>query len=78
MSGKGKIWSFNVYHHLFSRTFEADLPYNTALVELDEGPRLITNVVGISNEDLRVEMPVEVCFDDVTDEVSLVKFRPRA
>jgi uncharacterized OB-fold protein len=76
VSGRGKIWSFNIYHHLFSRAFEADLPYNTALVELEEGPRLITNIVGVSNDDLMVEMPVEVCFEDVTDEVSLVKFRP--
>ena len=76
VSGRGKIWSFNVYHHLFSKTFEAEIPYNTALVELEEGPRLITNIVGVRNEDLRVEMPVEVYFDDVTDEVSLVKFKP--
>ena len=78
VSGRGTIWSFSVYHHLFSKPFADDLPYNTALVELEEGPRLITNIVGIANEDLRVEMPVEVVFDDVTDEVSLVKFRPRA
>jgi uncharacterized OB-fold protein len=78
VSGRGKIWSFNVYHHNYAKAFESELPYNTALVELEEGPRLITNIVGISNEDLRCEMPVEVYFDDVTDEVTLVKFKPRA
>jgi uncharacterized OB-fold protein len=78
LSGRGKIWSFNVYHHVFSQTFKEDIPYNVALVELEEGPRLITNIVGVPNDDLRVDMPVEVVFDDVTDEVSLVKFKPAA
>jgi uncharacterized OB-fold protein len=78
LSGRGTIWSFNVYHHVFNQNFKEDIPYNAALVELEEGPRLITNIVGIPNEDLRVEMPVEVYFDDVTDDVTLVKFKPRA
>jgi uncharacterized OB-fold protein len=78
VSGRGKIWSFNVYHHLFAKSFADDLPYNTALVELDEGPRLITNIVGIPNDQLRIDLPVEVWFEDVTDEVALVKFKPAA
>lgn len=76
LSGRGIIWSFNVYYHIFNKTFAQDVPYNVALVELEEGPRLITNIVGIPNDDLRVDMPVEAVFDDVTDEVTLVKFRP--
>jgi uncharacterized OB-fold protein len=78
LSGRGKIWSFNVYHHLFNQSFKDEIPYNVALIELEEGPRLLSNVVGIANDSLRVDMPVEIVFDDVTDEVSLVKFRPRA
>jgi len=78
LSGKGKVWSFGVYHHVFSPAFKDDIPYNAALVELDEGPRMITNIVGVPNEAITVGMPVEVAFDDVTDEVTLVKFRPPA
>jgi uncharacterized OB-fold protein len=78
LSGRGKIWSFNVYHHVFNKTFAEDIPYNVALVELDEGPRLLTNIVGVPSEELRIEMPVEVYFDDVTSDVTLVKFKPRA
>lgn len=76
LSGRGTVWSFGVYHHVFNRTFAEDIPYNVALVELEEGPRLITNIVGIPNEEITIGMPVEVAFDDVTDEVTLVKFRP--
>lgn len=76
LSGKGTIWSFNVYHHVFNQAFKDDIPYNVALVELEEGPRLITNIVGVPNEAIAVGMPVEVAFDDVTDEVTLVKFKP--
>jgi uncharacterized OB-fold protein len=49
-----------------------------ALVELEEGPRLLTNILGISHEDVRCEMPVEVVFDDYDDEMSIPKFRPLA
>jgi uncharacterized OB-fold protein len=77
LSGKGTVWSFGVYHHVFNRNFADDIPYNIALVQLEEGPRLITNIVGIPNEAINVDMPVEVVFDDVTDAVTLVKFRPR-
>jgi uncharacterized OB-fold protein len=78
LSGRGKIWSFNVYHHIFNQAFKDEIPYNVALVELEEGPRLLSNIVGVPNDLLHVDMPVEVAFDDVTDEVALVKFRPRA
>ncbi len=78
LSGKGTVWSFGVYHHVFHQSFTGDIPYNIALVQLDEGPRLLTNIVGIANDAIRVDMPVEVAFDDVTAEVTLVKFRPTA
>jgi hypothetical protein len=56
--------------------FRPDVPYVLAIVELEEGPRLTTNIVGCEPSDVRVDMPVEVAFDDVTPEVTLVKFRP--
>ena len=76
LSGRGKVWSFGVWHHLFNHTFHADMPYNVALIQLDEGPRIYSTVVGIDNDRIRPEMSVEVVFDDVTPEVTLPKFRP--
>ncbi len=73
-SGKGKLYSFTVVHRPSTRLF-ADGPYILAIVELEEGPRLTTNIVAPA-EKLKVDMPVTVYFDDVTPERTLVKFKP--
>ena len=75
-SGKGRVYSWVVVHQRFHPAFEADRPYNVAVVELEEGPRLLTNLVDVENEEIRPDMPVEVVWDDVTEEVTLPKFRP--
>ena len=75
-SGRGKVWSWIRMWQRYFPAFEGELPYNVAYVELDEGPRLMTNLVGVDDADIRCDMPVEVVFDDVTDEVTLPKFRP--
>ena len=75
-SGKATLYTFAVMHQKYHPGFFDDLPYNIAVVELDEGPRLNTNVVGIANDDLRVGMPLVVTFEEVGDGVVLPKFRP--
>lgn len=76
LSGRGKIASWVIFHKLYHPGFANDLPYNVAFVELDEGPRLISNIVGVASEDLQIGMPVEVMFEDISAEISLPKFRP--
>lgn len=75
-SGRGKVYTFTIYHTAPHPGFKEELPYAVAYVELDEGPLFLTNIVGCRNEDIRVGMPVEVAFEDVTEEVTLPKFRP--
>ena len=75
-SGRGRVWSWIVMHQRYFAAFEADLPYNVAMVELEEGPRLMTNLVDVDPEAIRCDMPVQVVFDDVTPEITLPKFRP--
>lgn len=75
-SGRGTVFSYVIYRETPHPAFQADLPYVVALVELDEGPRLITNIVGCPCEDVACDMPVAVVWDDVTETVSLPKFRP--
>jgi len=54
----------------------ADLvPYSPVIVELDEGVRMVSWLTDVPDEELRLGLPVEVCFDDVTPEVTLPKFR---
>jgi uncharacterized OB-fold protein len=63
-------------HRKYHDGFEDYVPYNVALVHLEEGPFFLTNVVGCSNEDLYAGMDLEVAFDKATDDVTLPKFKP--
>ena len=76
LSGRGRIYSFIVVHRPQHPGFFADAPYNVAIVELDEGIRLHTNIIDCANEDLAIDMPVEVVFEKVDDEVTLLYFAP--
>lgn len=71
--GGGEIWSFVVYHRPFHPNFAQAVPYNVAFIKLDAGPIFVSNVLG--SNDLTIGQRVEACFDDVTPEVTLVKFR---
>lgn len=75
-SGRGRVYTWVVVHQRYNRAFEQDLPYNVTIIELDEGPRLVTNLVGIDNDAILPELPVEVVWDEVTEELTLPKFRP--
>jgi uncharacterized OB-fold protein len=74
VSGRGTIYSFIVVHQRYDPSFAGDLPYNVAVVQLEEGPRLVTNIVGIPNDALTIGMTVQVTYDDVTEELTLPKF----
>lgn len=77
LSGRGTVSALVVMHRAWLTAFEDALPYAVVQVELEEGPRLTSNVVGVSNEELAVGMAVEVVFDDVTETITLPRFRPR-
>ncbi len=72
-SGRGTIYSYTVVYRASSSTF-ADAPYVLAIVELDEGVRMTTNIVA-PPELVRIGKPVVVHFDNVTPEHALVKFK---
>lgn len=74
VSGRGKLYSYTVVRRASTRSF-ADAPYVLAIVELDEGPRMTTNLIAPPDQ-LKIGMPVAVHFDDVTPEHTLVKFKP--
>ena len=76
LTGKGKVWSWVLFHHLYSPSFADDIPYNVIVVELEEGPLMTSNIVECNNEDIHCDMPVEVVFFDVTEDVTLPKFKP--
>lgn len=76
-SGKGQVFSWATTSQPMLPHFAEDVPYAIVIVELEEGVRMATWVVDVPPDQLRIGMPVEVIFDDVTEEVTLPKFRPR-
>lgn len=78
MSGQGTLYAFTVVHHSVHPVTAGATPYVIALVELDEGPRLVTNLRGCPVEEARIGMPVEVLFEDVDPAITLPQFGPRA
>lgn len=75
-SGKAVLatYAINIFGVPFP--FWADLPYVVALVDLPEGPRMISNIVDCEHDQLVNGMELEVVFDDVTDEITMPKWRP--
>ena len=78
-SGRGTLHTFTIVAR-GQKGFPLPSPYVLAIVELAEGPRLMTNLVGVAADPaaLRIGMPVEVVFEDVTPDVALPRFRPVA
>ncbi len=75
-SGRGTLYSFALMHQVYDPSFADEVPYNVAIVELDEGVRMTSNVVGCADQELAVGMPLKVVFEDVGEGISIPKFTP--
>jgi uncharacterized OB-fold protein len=75
-SGNGTLYSFTV-NHLSPDPIGGDGPFTIGLVELTEGPRMMTNVVGLPLDDLEVGMELQVTWDELTDGRHYPMFEPR-
>lgn len=75
-SGKATLYSYIINHR--PRPDFGEEPHSIAVVQLEEGPRMMTNIVDCPQtpEALELDMPLEVTFEKATDEISLPKFRP--
>ena len=76
--GTGRIFSFIVVHHSVHPATDALVPYNVSVIQLDDcdGVLVTSNVVGCSNDDLHVDMPVKVTWEQVDPELWLYRFTP--
>jgi uncharacterized protein len=75
LSGKGTVYSHIAYHRSWHPAYQDRIPYNVSLVDLQEGGRLVSNVIGCAPEEVKIGMPVEVVFEDFA-EYTLPKFKP--
>lgn len=74
-SGRGKVHSFSVVHRAPGPAFKPDVPYAVLLVELAEGPRMISTFSGGNPEEVAFDMEVELAFERVSEHVTLPRFR---
>lgn len=74
-TGKGFVYSWFIAHHPVHPSVVDKVPYNVIMVQLDEGPRIVSQLVGADPGDIREGLRVEVVFEPVTPEISLPLFR---
>jgi len=77
MSGSGTLHNFVVFHKAWTKWFETRVPYAVVQIQLEEGPRLTTNLMECDIKDIKIGMPVEAVYEDITADITLVQFRPR-
>lgn len=78
VSGKGTVYSFTIVHRPLTNWFKDKVPLVCAVIELEEGVRMVSNVRDSAPEDVFIGMPVHVQFEDVNDEITLPMFVPDA
>ena len=75
-SGRATVYSFTVIRQNYQRPFRDQLPYVVALVDLEEGPRVMTNIVGCDPDDVRIGMAVQARLEPVSDDAGIALFEP--
>jgi uncharacterized OB-fold protein len=76
VSGRGRVYTYTAVYHATHVAMKDKVPYISALIELEEGPRILTNLRNCSEEEVSVGMPVRVLFEPLTDEITLPQFEP--
>jgi uncharacterized protein len=77
-SGRGSVHTFTVVRQFGMRPFRDELPYVVAMIELEEGPRMMGNVTGCDPDSVQIGLPVEVYFLRAADDVGIPMWRPQA
>jgi uncharacterized protein len=76
VSGRGKVLSYTIVHWSPNPAYAADAPYSLGLIQLDEGPRMLSNIVGCLPGEVRIGMAVAVLFEPCGPDIILPKFKP--
>lgn len=76
-AGIGTVYTFTVCHRPGHEAFQDDVPYVVAIVELEEGVRVLSNIIDCDPDEVSIGMPVEVVLEPVSDQAAVALFRPR-
>ena len=72
--GRGTVYSYTIVHRAPSAAFSQDTPYVLAIIELNEGPRMMSNIVDCNPAEVRIGMEVEVGFETRAEDVGIPTF----
>jgi uncharacterized OB-fold protein len=75
-SGRATLYTWSVVHRNDLPPFHERIPYVAAIAELEEGPRMMTNVVDCDFDALEIGMALEAVFHPTSEDVTIVQFRP--
>jgi uncharacterized OB-fold protein len=75
VAGTGTVYSYTILHHPQNPAF--DYPVSAVLVDLDEGPRILSNLVNCPPNEIRIGLPVRVTFDATAEDMAVPVFEPR-
>lgn len=74
VSGRGEVYTFGVFRHVYNDAWRDRAPYAVAIVKLAEGPFMIADLVDVDVDEVQVGMPVEVHYDTVTPDLTIPRF----
>ncbi|MBZ5752686.1 Zn-ribbon domain-containing OB-fold protein [Metabacillus rhizolycopersici] len=75
-SGRGKVMSFTIVHRAISKAYLSQVPYVIAIIELEEGPTMMSNIVQCEPKAVEIGMEVEVVFENWSDTITMPQFSP--
>jgi uncharacterized OB-fold protein len=77
-SGKGRLHAFGIGHQSFNKAFKVPAPYVLAMIELEEGPRMMSNLINMVADPAAItcDMPVQIVFHKLTDDVTVSLWEP--
>jgi uncharacterized OB-fold protein len=75
-SGRGRLYTYTVVYHATHAAMADKVPYISALVQLDEGPRVLTNLRSCSEDQAQIGMPLRLIFEELTADITLPQFEP--
>jgi hypothetical protein len=76
LSGRATVFSTVVFHQVYNAAFADQVPYNVSLVQLAEGPRMMSNVIGVAPDQVRVGDELEIVYTELPEGVTINQFRP--
>ena len=75
-AGRGQVLTFTICRLPVSEAYAGDVPYVIALVQLEEGPTMMSNIIQCDPDAVTTGMPVEVIFEQRSEEITIPQFRP--